>query len=352
MPGLFSLLGRLARYLTGTRAPVNTNMDFKNQFIFPTNPPRGAQYIDHPYVPWQLLDYIQQDRDAVDGIGHIYVSSAKYCKKQRGAQHEFLVFTVKDNTCDLRHNDLIIDRVVSPARTDNRDSPPANVEDLTENDRRALRGEAAPSNGVLLESTLASSDEPIARGISSSHGSSPSSNSLTGAPALDMCRVSANGGFRDMAERLTLTPYTCIAELTFRNDSFTLEKLLNLAATLSNHEPHYDLFKTQCYWYALMLWELVQRVTGTTASPFTTMRPGSNRLVPWLLAQTQGSERQREIDELVAEYERKWQSFSEELPHWKDQGVKALKAQINSRPTAPTGQDLPITSPVPDGGKD
>ncbi|KAG8696985.1 hypothetical protein FRC11_000342 [Ceratobasidium sp. 423] len=351
MPGLFSLLGRLARYLTGTRTPSNVNMEFKNRFIFPNNPPRGAQYFDHGYVPWELLDAIQQDRDAVDGIGHIYVSSAKYCKRPKGAQHEFLVFMVRDKTCDLRHNDLIIDRVVSPARTDNRDSPPANIEDLTENDHRALRGEPAPSNGALLESTLASSEEPVARGISS-HGSSPVSNSLTGAPALDMCRVSAHGGFNDLAERLTLTPYTCIAELTFRNDSFTLEKLLNLAATLSNHEPRYDLFKTQCYWYALMLWELVQRVTETAASPFTAMRPGSNRLVPWLLAQTQGSERQRELDELVAEYERKWQTFLEELPQWKDQGVKALKAQINSRPTAPTGQDPPIILAVPDGGKD
>ncbi|CAE6463159.1 unnamed protein product [Rhizoctonia solani] len=352
MPGLFSLLGRLARYLTGTRASSNVNMEFENYFIFPTNPPRGAQYIDHVYVPWQLLDGIQRNRDAVDGIGHIYVTSAKYCKKRKGAQHEFLVFTVKDNTCHLRYNDLIIDRVASPARTDNRDSPPANIEDLTENDHRALRGEAPSSNGALLESTLASSEESIAREMSSSHGSSSVSNSLTGAPALDMCRVSAHGGLKEMAERLTLTPYTCIAELTFSDDSFTLEKLLNLAATLSNHEPHYDLFKTQCYWYALMLWELVQRVTGTTASPFTTMRPGSNRLVPWLLAQTQGHERQRELDELVAEYERKWQSFWEELPQWKDQGIKALKAQINSRPTAPTGQDTPIIPSVPDGGKD
>ncbi|KAJ1307704.1 hypothetical protein OPQ81_001793 [Rhizoctonia solani] len=341
MRSLFSLLGRLSRYLTGTGAPSNTNMEFENRFIFPSNPPRGAQYFDHEYVSWELLDLIQQDRDAVDGIGHIYVSSAKYCKKQKGAQHEFLVFMVKDKTCDYRHNDLIIDRVVSTTRTDNRDSPPANLEDLTENDRRALRGEPTTSNGAFL-STLTNSQEPVARGMISLNGGSSISNSFISAPALDLCRVSAHGGFREMAERLTLTPYSCIAELTFRDDSFTLEKLLNLAATLSNHEPHYDLFKTQCYWYALMLWELVQRVTGTTATPFNTMRPGSNRLVPWLLAQTQGSEMQRELDALVAKYERKWQSFSEGLPHWKDRGVKALTAKINSRPTAPTVQDPPI----------
>ncbi|KAH7341615.1 hypothetical protein B0J17DRAFT_704207 [Rhizoctonia solani] len=383
MPSLFSLLGRLSRYLTGTRAPSDMNIEFENRFIFPDYLPARTPHLDQGYVPWQLLDLIQKDRDAVDGIGHIYVSSAKYCKKQKGAQHEFLLFIVKDKTCNHRQNALIIDRVASPGRIDNRDSPPANLNDLTENDRRALRGEPVVSNGTVLEleSALASSQEPVARGMSSygrssisnsltgvpalesaltssqepvtrgmsSDGRSSISNSLTGVPALDLCRVSAHGGFKDMTERLTLTPYSCIAELTFNDATFTLEKLLNLAATLSNHEPHYDLFKTQCYWYALMMWELVQRISSTTATPFTTMRPGSNRLVPWLLAQTQGSERQRELDELVAEYERKWQSFLEELPHWRIRGVKALTAQINSRPTAPMIQDPPIIVTVPDG---
>ncbi|CAE6486895.1 unnamed protein product [Rhizoctonia solani] len=340
MPSLFSWVGRLTRYLTGTRAPSSMNVEFQNRFIFPNHPPR-PQYIDHGYVPWELLDAIQQDRDAVDGIGHIYVSSAKYCKKPKGAQHEFLIFMVKDATCNSRQNALIIDRVASAGRTDNRDSPPANLEDLTENDRRALRGEPVVSNGSVLESTLTSSQEPIARGISS-NGASSISNSIAGVPALDMCRVSAHGGFKDMAQRLTLIPYTCIAELSFSDTSFTLEKLLNLAATLSNHEPRYDLFKTQCYWYSLMLWELVQRVGGTTATPFTTMRPGTNRLVPWLLAQNNSAERQRELEELVAECERKWQSFVEELPHWKSRGVEALTDRINSHPTAPIAEDPPI----------
>ncbi|CAE6462170.1 unnamed protein product [Rhizoctonia solani] len=344
MSSLLSLLGKLSRYLTGARAPSVMNVEFKNRFIFP-EPPRGAQYLDHGYVPWELLDAIQQDRDAVDGIGHIYISSVKYCKKEKGAQHEFLVFTVKDNTCNYRQNDIIIDRVVSPGRTDNRDTPPANVDDLTENDRRALRGESIVSNSVVLESNLTSSYEPVARGMVSSDRGSSISNSFIGVPALDMCRVSAHGGFKGMTARLVLTPYKSINELTFTDDSFTLEKLLNLAATLSNHEPGYDLFKTQCYWYALMLWELVQRVSGKAASPFTTVRPGSNRHVPWLLAQTQGSERQRELDELVVEYEKKWGSFLEELPHWKDQGVKALNARIDSRPTAPAVAPIvPLTN--------
>ncbi|KAF8674137.1 hypothetical protein RHS04_07486 [Rhizoctonia solani] len=305
MSSLFSLLGKLSRYLTGTRNPAVMNVEFKNRFIFPKNPPRGAQYFDHGYVPWELLEAIQQDRDAVDGIGHIYVSSAKYCKKQKGAEHEFLVFTLKDNTCGQRHNDIIIDRVPSPGRTDNRDTPPANLDDLTENDHRALRGEPVASNSAMLGSALTSSHEPVARGMLSSDGASSISNSLIGVPALDMCRVSAHGGFKEMAARLALTPYSCIAELVFTDESFTIEKLLNLAVTLSNYEPRYDLFKTQCYWYALMLWELVQRVSDKVATPFTTVRPGSNRHVPWLLAQTQGSERQRELDELVMEYEKK-----------------------------------------------
>ncbi|KAF8753544.1 hypothetical protein RHS01_07098 [Rhizoctonia solani] len=204
MSSLFSLLGKLSRYLTGTRNPAVMNVEFKNRFIFPKNP-LGAQYFDHGYVPWELLEAIQQDRDAVDGIGHIYVSSAKYC-------------------------------------------------------------EPVASNSAMLGSALTSSHEPVARGMLSSDGASSISNSLIGVPALDMCRVSAHGGFKEMAARLALTPYSCIAELVFTDDSFTIEKLLNLAVTLSNYEPRYDLFKTQCYWYALMLWELVQRVSDKVAT--------------------------------------------------------------------------------------
>jgi hypothetical protein len=316
MSSLFSLVGKLSRYLTGARKSSVMNVEFKNRFIFP-DPPRAAQYLDHGYVPWELLDAIQQDRDAVDGIGHIYISSAKYCKKERGAQHEFLIFTVKDSTCNYRQNDIIIDRVAPSSRTDNRDSPPANLDDLTENDHRALRREPAVSDSVVLESTLSSLHEPVARGIMSSDGAS-SISSIIGVPALDLCRVSAQGGFKGMTARLALTPYKCINELSFADDTFTLEKLPNLAAALSSHEPQYALLKTQCYWYALMLWELVQRISGAKAPLFTTVRPGSNRHVPWLIAQTQGSERQKELDELITEYEKKWGSFLEELPHWKD----------------------------------
>ncbi|CAE7148076.1 unnamed protein product [Rhizoctonia solani] len=335
MPSLFSWVGRLTRYLTGTRASSSMDMEFENRYIFPNVPPRGAQYFDHSYVPWELLDAIQKDRDAVDGIDHIYVSSARYYKKPKGAQHEFLMFVLKDSTCNSRQNAIIIDRVASPGRIDNRDSPPDNLEDLAENDHRALRRN-------VLASVLTSSHEPIARRVSSNSSSiSDSFNGITGVPALDMCRVSASGGFEDMAERLTLTPCTCIAELKFSDKSFTLEKLLNLAAAVSNHEPRYDLLKTQCYWYALMLWELVQRVSKTTATPGTsTMVPGSNSLVPWLLAHNHGAERQKELEELVAEYERRWQSFLEELPQWKNRGVKALM----NRPIAPLVQEPPIVA--------
>lgn len=323
MPSPLSLLGKLIRYLTGIRVTSGKPMEFQNRFIFPAPPPRGEPYVDCQYLPRNLLNLILEDRDAVDGIGHIYVSSATYCKKKKGAQHEFIVFLVKDNTY-------------------NRDTPPNNVDDLTENDIRALQGNNAPTDDSILNSTSPSSEVPSARGnvLSSGEGSALSNGRL---PALDMCRVSAFGGFNGMSYRLGLDACSSLAELTFNDDSFTLEQLLIIAATLSTHKPHYDLFKTQCYWYALMLWDLMQRVSGTTAPPFAngSVRPGSNRLAPWLVRQPQGSERQNELEELMAEYEGRWQTFSEELPGYKSRGVKALQAMINRHINAPVVQAPP-----------
>jgi hypothetical protein len=316
MPYLFSLLHKFARYLTGTRATKDSVMEFQNSHIFPRPPRADRGPFDHRYPPDDLRDIILGDRDAVDGIGHVYISSAKYCKNIKGAQHEFLVFLVKDNTCARRNNTLIIDRVPSSNRLDNRDTPPRNVNDLTDNDRLALRGEPDTNNSSIFDSSAVSSEVPSVRGnvISSSEGSLLSD---TRRPALDTCRVSGSGDFEGMARRSGLTPNQCIAELTFHDNSFTLEMLLTLAHTLSTHKPHYDIFKTQCYWYSFMLWELMQRVTGTTATTSGDRTPGSHTLVPWLQLIQQGSERQRELDKLFTEYQTQWDNFLVELPRWK-----------------------------------
>lgn len=310
-PLLLSLLGRLAHYLTGAKTATDNTMAFKNRFIFPRPPSGRRPPFDHGYPPDDLLNTILEDSDAVNGIGHIYVASAKYCKQTKGAEHEFLIFVVKDDTSN-RQNAILIDRVPS-LPSNNRNSPPRHIDDLTADERRVAQGgsdAANAPNSVRSRGSFMSSMASNSSAVSKTH------------PALDLCYVSATGSYEEMTKRMGRQVHECLSEITFNDHSFTLERLLTLADTLSLYEQGYDLFSTQCYWYAYMLWVLVQRISGAAATPFARDQaaPGTHRFAPWLVkhSEDKGEEREAEFKKLVEEYENNWKKFSTEvLPKWK-----------------------------------
>lgn len=326
---LLSLLGRLAHYLAGAKATTGSTMAyaFENRLIFPPLPSRGRIPYDHGYPPDDLLTRILENSRAVEGIDRIYVSSAKYCKQKDGAEHEFLIFEVKDKTSS-RRNTILIDRVPS-LPNNNRNRPPRDMNDLTAGERQAVQGDSDTTNNSA----------PRARGSVMSSMTSNSSVVSKTHPALDLCYVSATQSYEEMTKRLGRRPHECLSEMTFNDDSFTLERLLILADTLSLYRQRYDLFKTQCYWYAYMLWVLVQRISGATTSPFARNQaaPGTHRFAPWLVkhSEDQSAERDEEFKSLVEEYEKNWEKFrTEELPKWQRDGVTTNDSHTNSAPIA------------------
>jgi hypothetical protein len=62
-------------------------------------------------TPADLRTKILNDSNAIDHVGNIYVYSASFCKMKRDAQHEFLLFYIRDKLDDSKQTVLMLDRV-------------------------------------------------------------------------------------------------------------------------------------------------------------------------------------------------------------------------------------------------
>jgi hypothetical protein len=92
-------------------------------FIFPA--PSVSRKVIYD-TPVDLQTKIRTDSNAVDHIGNIYVYSATFCKMKRGAQHEFLLFYIKDKLDDTKETVLLLDRV--PQKEPSTQPSPQDVE--------------------------------------------------------------------------------------------------------------------------------------------------------------------------------------------------------------------------------
>jgi hypothetical protein len=97
----------LGKLIHGQMNPVFTAPS-PCSFIFPTPPTSRNVIYD---TPADLQTKIRTDSNAVDHIGNIYIYSASFCKMKRGAQHEFLLFYIKDRLDDTKQTVLMLDRV-------------------------------------------------------------------------------------------------------------------------------------------------------------------------------------------------------------------------------------------------
>jgi hypothetical protein len=91
--------------------------------IFPT--PSVSRKVIYD-TPADLQTKICADSNAVDHIGNIYVYFASFCKMKRGAQHEFLLFYIKDKLDDTKETVLMLDRV--PQKEPSTQPDPEDVE--------------------------------------------------------------------------------------------------------------------------------------------------------------------------------------------------------------------------------
>jgi hypothetical protein len=299
-----------------------------NNFIFPLQLPstasplrlttphgetniRGSRSVTKGYYPAELLLEMLSDRVAVDHFGQIYVRAIHYYKAEEAAQHEFLSIEVQDL---FQNNWLVLDRVPNTRRSD-RSREPLNADDVTPNELRAVR-EADESNNLPAEPTSERTirDVKLALLFTSLTSCLPRSFSLGTHPARDSVYVSTTGRVDSIIRDNSLGTCEAIECIKFPENVFALEKLLVLAAVVSQHRPKYDLFKTQCYWYASTIWDIVCLMFPGVKPTKPSRARGTHSLAPRWLRVHEGYDDMDKPEALHKAYQVAWEKFMETVP--------------------------------------
>ncbi|KAG8794511.1 hypothetical protein FRC12_023918 [Ceratobasidium sp. 428] len=140
-------------------------------------------------------------------VEHIFVASAEYCKQHKDPRHEFLIIQIKDTQDPLLVNYLVLDRTASASNRSRR------------------------------------------------HFLAAFSPSLEPSQAKDRIRVSYNGHLDTLVKYCDLENYDTLALLKFPDKTVPLWRLVAIAQLASSLHSEYRLLKTQCYWFAGLVWD-------------------------------------------------------------------------------------------------
>ncbi|CAE6426914.1 unnamed protein product [Rhizoctonia solani] len=265
----FGFLSKFLREMRSSKSHDGLGAVSPNQFVFPlalvtkdtTYPER-----QRPYSPKELLDHILKDPYAVDSVGNIHVTGVSYHKLVEGAQHEYLVIRVQHNQLELA-NYLKLDRC--PQEGQALANPPKSS-DLVE-DTAAQDEDSVKPQGENLEQTSPSKSGNV---FLSSSSSPFAGDGL----ALDTFLVSGSGSksfYTDESKKL--------ASVKFKEPRPVLEELVTLAKVVSACRPRYNIFRTQCYWYAFTIWEVLKMNFPDSAQwPNEPLGAGRNGAIPWI----------------------------------------------------------------------
>ncbi|CAE6362948.1 unnamed protein product [Rhizoctonia solani] len=301
-----------------------------NPFIFPlyfADERTGVVVAAKSFTPQELLGRITEHSDAVDYIGKIHVTKILYCKEKQSPDHEFLVFKVEATDQKLS-NYIKIDRCPQPkvkaedANPDIVDTTPSQDDGQTP----LLKGSSNP--GILF---------------SSSSSLQHSSISLGDQEARDMIHISGSQGVNSFINNRIEIAATTDVLTGPPGQRPTLEQLIVLAKFVSSCRPHYNVFGSQCFWYAYTIWMLL-----LTAFPETVIFDGElssvvgkTKLLPLFAfhkqdirsegkngSATKVTEIQRHA-ELAATYLNAWAAFEQDIPTMQAKhGAKARDAKI------------------------
>jgi hypothetical protein len=194
--------------LFDTASKIGSLLRHRNTVIFPrglgqTPPANDSQY-PYLYTPDQLLAQLI-DAEGKDLAAGICVTFAAYCKQTSSARHEFILVLVKEAVVDSVSNWILIDR-----------------------------------NAESQSAGLFSSSSKVR--------------------AMDLLRVSYYGDSHTLLRGSSLNSSYCVHEtMAFDMESpFPLSTLLYLVDTASSKRTEYELFNSQCYWFASAIWDCMQ----------------------------------------------------------------------------------------------
>ncbi|KAG8726448.1 hypothetical protein FRC10_007118, partial [Ceratobasidium sp. 414] len=192
--------------------------------------------------------------DSIDHLGNIYVYSASLYKCTNAAEHEFLAFHIRDRHEPCRQTVLIIDRVprwevqTSPNPGDN-----ASLNMTVEDVQRGGGGTVTEFSQVpkkALDFSGSSLNRPFSAVFDALFN-----NSTT--PAADMFFISAHDNLAHLCEWRRFGSHWELERIEINHQNLLVEQVVVLACTVSNHQPFYNLYRHQCYWYAGVIWDTI-----------------------------------------------------------------------------------------------
>lgn len=91
-------------------------------------------------------------------------------------------------------------------------------------------------------------------------------------------------------------PSEKLADLTFSDPSFSVVDLAVLLKVVHEHKPNYNLYSSQCYWFAAVIWVCLQRLgrAEERMTPQSKLRMG--KYLPWWTQRPEG------VDEICEKY--------------------------------------------------
>ncbi|KAG8729548.1 hypothetical protein FRC10_003811 [Ceratobasidium sp. 414] len=195
--------------------------------------------------------------DSVDYLGNIYVYSASFYKCTTTAEHEFLAFRIRDRHEPRRQTVLIVDRVprwevqTSPNPGDN-----ASL-DMTVEDVQRGGGATMIESPQVPKKALEFSGSSLNRPFSAVFDVL-FNNSAT--PAADMFFISAHDNLAHLCEWRRFGSHRELERIDIDHQNLLVEQVVVLACTVSDHQPFYNLYRHQCYWYAGVIWDTTCRL--------------------------------------------------------------------------------------------
>ncbi|KAF5371131.1 hypothetical protein D9758_004134 [Tetrapyrgos nigripes] len=275
----------------------------------------AADWYEEYHDSSQLINRL---KNAADDAAHLVVTRVEFIQRRASPRHEFLVVFYKDVNSPGCQGHVIIERTrldYARDKIDREHITDIEPEDEDERGGPLSSGTPASSSGWTLDfSRIASS---------LSHSSSSSSESLSSSSrkqwADDTLRVSYTNNYVDFTKK----GCKLLAELDFTNPStardtstrdshgvsVSMGEILVITSLVHRRAPRYQLRHSQCYYYARMIWHLINAIAGERVE----IKQKKKR--HFKLFYIVKREMQKKVEEdapgLSAEFEKDWKQFKD-----------------------------------------
>jgi hypothetical protein len=130
-------------------------------------------------------------------------------------------------------------------------------------------------------------------------------------PADDLFSISVSNDTRSLCSMRHFDDYEVIDTFTVDHQNLTMAMLVVLASTVSAHCPTYNLCRTQCYWYAGVVWAIASDLAHPVrAQPGVSLskKKGRHVLLPFFTIALPIDEEDKP-QALRVKYDRNWEEF-------------------------------------------